>query len=416
VVADIAKLSVGREEYYTGSWPPTTSSICLATASPQAGGTAPAPAPLAAGRSIGGRVPADVRGPPSQHRRTPRPRLWQGCGARVRRGTAPHQERLGPLWAGRPGDRPDGSGGPPRRCPGGGRLSRRAPGRPPRTWRCPARVRTGAAGGRLGPPDISRGGSAAAHPPGGGQPRPRAGRTVDGVGRSGPVPASAGRRRHLPGHLPAGAVPVARSGVDGGGRSRQPRAGRDARGVGPQLLQAQRPDRRRARPAGRRRAGADATAGQVGRAGHSQAQAARGAGHPVWTVAAGGGRARTGLGHPGPDGDRPDSQPRPGPDGVHGGGQSAVRSAGRTGRADRDRVHLRPPGRHRRHRRAPRRSHPGRARGVGRPVLCREDRGRGGGSGTGGAPLVHPRTAGRGAAAGRRRHRPGRRADRRCWP
>jgi conjugative relaxase-like TrwC/TraI family protein len=71
---------------------------------------------------------------------------------------------------------------------------------------------------------------------------------------------------------------------------------------------------------------------------------------------------------------------------------------------------------HRRHRRAPRRSHPGRARGVGRPVLCREDRGRGGGSGTGGAPLVHPRTAGRGAAAGRRRHRPGRRADRRCWP
>jgi hypothetical protein len=40
VVADIAKLTVGREPSTPVSWPPTTSSICPATASPQAGGTA----------------------------------------------------------------------------------------------------------------------------------------------------------------------------------------------------------------------------------------------------------------------------------------------------------------------------------------------------------------------------------------
>jgi conjugative relaxase-like TrwC/TraI family protein len=38
----------------------------------------------------------------------------------------------------------------------------------------------------------------------------------------------------------------------------------------------------------------------------------------------GGGRARRGPGHPCPDGDRPDSRPRPGPDGVRGGDRSAV--------------------------------------------------------------------------------------------
>ena len=58
------------------------------------------------------------------------------------------------------------------------------------------------------------------------------------------------------------------------------------------LLQAHRPDRRRARPAGRGRSGADAAAGQVGRPRHPQAQAARDPGHPVWTLADGGGRAR----------------------------------------------------------------------------------------------------------------------------
>ena len=75
---------------------------------------------------------------------------------------------------------------------------------------------------------------------------------------------------------------------------------RDTRGAGPGLLQAHRPDRRRAGPAGRGRSGADAAAGQVGRAGDPQAQAARDAGHPVRPLAAGGGRARGGRGHPRP--------------------------------------------------------------------------------------------------------------------
>jgi len=50
---------------------------------------------------------------------------------------------------------------------------------------------------------------------------------------------------------------------------------------------------------------ADAAAGQVGRPRHPQAQAARGTGHPVWPVADGSGRAGRGRGHPGPTGDRP---------------------------------------------------------------------------------------------------------------
>ena len=43
VVADIAKLSVAGRSTAPASWPPTTSSICPATASPQATGTAPPP-------------------------------------------------------------------------------------------------------------------------------------------------------------------------------------------------------------------------------------------------------------------------------------------------------------------------------------------------------------------------------------
>ena len=85
------------------------------------------------------------------------------------------------------------------------------------------------------------------------------------------------------------------------------------------VLQAHRPDRPGGGAAGSGRAGADTAAGQVGRPRHPQAQGARGTGHPVWTVADGGGRAGRGPGHPGPAGDRPDSQPRPGPDSVRAG-------------------------------------------------------------------------------------------------
>jgi hypothetical protein len=71
----------------------------------------------------------------------------------------------------------------------------------------------------------------AAHPPSGRQPYPRSGRTVDGVGRPGPVPASAGRGRHLPGQLPAPAVPDAQGRVDSSGRPWEPPAPGPARGV-----------------------------------------------------------------------------------------------------------------------------------------------------------------------------------------
>src|SRR5829696_9086600 len=61
----------------------------------------------------------------------------------------------------------------------------------------------------------------------------------------------------------ARAVQDARSGMDAGGHLWQPRAPRDTRGPGPRLLQTHRTDRRRARPAGRGRSGADTAAGQV---------------------------------------------------------------------------------------------------------------------------------------------------------
>jgi hypothetical protein len=185
---------------------------------------------------------------------------------------------------------------------------------------------------------------------------------LDDPGRPGPVPASAGRGRHLPGNLSARAQPDAEGGVDSGGHPRQPRAPGPARGPGPAVLQAQRPDRPGDRAPPRGRAGADTQAGQMGRPYDPQAQAAGDAGHLVWTVADGGGRARRGPGHPCPAGDRPRPRPRPGPGGADGG--RGVRPAGRPGRADRDRVHLRPPGRHRRRRRPARRGQSGRPRGT----------------------------------------------------
>jgi hypothetical protein len=125
------------------SWPPTTSRTCPATASPRAGGTAPAPR-RSAWRAkhrwpgSGGCSRAATR-----HRRAPRPSPRQGRCARVRRGAAADQERVGALRLGCCGDRPGGAGRSPRRCPGGGRLPGRAHRDPPRPRRCPARVRTG---------------------------------------------------------------------------------------------------------------------------------------------------------------------------------------------------------------------------------------------------------------------------------
>jgi conjugative relaxase-like TrwC/TraI family protein len=103
---------------------------------------------------------------------------------------------------------------------------------------------------------------------------------------------------------------------------------------------------------------------------------------------------------------------RTGPGGVRAGGGRGVRSVGRPGRADRDRVQLRLPGRHRGGGRPAGRRRPGRARGPRGSVLCRAGGGRGRRPGAGGTPLVHPRAPRRRAAAGRRRHRSRRRADR----
>jgi hypothetical protein len=207
-VADIAKLSVGREAYY-----PRTVSV-----RPR---RVPGPLvrrrrgqPGAAGRSIGAGVPVHVRGLPPRHRRAAGPPPRQGGRAGVRRGSAADQERVDPVRPGRPGDRPSRNERPPRRRPRGRRLPGPASGHPSWPRRCPARVRTGVVGGRVRPPHVPRGRSAAAHPPGGGQPGPGTGRTLDGAGRPGPVPAPAGGGRDLPGQLPAPACPDARGGVD----------------------------------------------------------------------------------------------------------------------------------------------------------------------------------------------------------
>ena len=238
------------------SWPPTTKQYLSGHGeSPGRWYGAGATSLGLQGEASRGRVPGHVRGPRPHDWRAAGPPAWPQRRARLRRGPAADQERLDPLRPRRPGHRPGGAGRPSRRAGRGGRLPGRAPGRPPRPWRCPARVRTGAAGGRVRPPDVQRGRSAVAHPSGDRQPGPGAGRTLDGVGRPRPVPASAGRGRHLPGHLPARAVQDTRGGVDGGGHPWQPRAPRDVRGAGSWVLQAHRPDRHRARPAGRETVG-----------------------------------------------------------------------------------------------------------------------------------------------------------------
>jgi hypothetical protein len=76
VVADIAKLSVGREAYYPASWPPTTRRTCPATGSPQAGGTALAPAAWGWRAKHRRRVPGHVRGPRPHHWRAAWPSAW----------------------------------------------------------------------------------------------------------------------------------------------------------------------------------------------------------------------------------------------------------------------------------------------------------------------------------------------------
>ena len=283
------------------SWPPTTKQYLSGHGeSPGRWYGAGATTPRAAGRSIAGRVPGHVRGPRPHDWGAARPPAWPQRRARLRRGPAADQERLDPLRPGRPGHRPGGAGRPSRRAGRGGRLPGRAPGGPPRPRRCPARVRTGGAGGRVRPPDVQGGRPAAAHPSGHRQPRPGAGRTLDGLGRPGPVPASAGRGRHLPGHLPARAVRTL--GVEW--TAADTHGNRELQGMPEDLV----------RGFSKRTGQIDAELDRLGADGRERTprlvkwavqatrkpKAARDPGHPVRTLAGGGGRARTRRGHPGP--------------------------------------------------------------------------------------------------------------------
>ena len=98
VVADIAKLSVGREEYYTRELATDHEQYLSGHGeSPGRWYGAGASQPRAAGRSIGGRVPGHVRGPRPHHWRAAGPPPWPQRRARLRRGPAADQERLDPL-------------------------------------------------------------------------------------------------------------------------------------------------------------------------------------------------------------------------------------------------------------------------------------------------------------------------------
>src|SRR5512132_2666009 len=151
VVADITKLSVGREEYYTRE---------LATDHEQylsGHGESPGRWYGAGADSLGLGAKHSVAGfqamfegrDPTTGELLGRPHGRPQRGAGVRRGPAPDQERLDPLRPRRPSHRRCGASSASRRAGRGGRLPGRAPGRPPRTRWCPACVRTGAAGGRI---------------------------------------------------------------------------------------------------------------------------------------------------------------------------------------------------------------------------------------------------------------------------
>jgi hypothetical protein len=231
VVADIAKLSVGRRSTRPASWPPTTSSTCPATARVQGGGTAPAPPAWGwrAKHRWPGSRPCSKAGTPPLATCSAGPTAATPCLALMSSCGRPRASRSSTAWVTRP--RPGGVGCPPRRCPRGGRLPGRASWGPPRPRRCPARVRTGVVGGRVRPPHVPRGRSTAAHPSGHRQPGPGAGRPwTDGmsIGIGWRQTPSTGART-------SGRCPGRSGGVDASGPPRQPGAPGHARGAGPEL-------------------------------------------------------------------------------------------------------------------------------------------------------------------------------------